>query len=70
MGYWTIVVQGCGCHHNAQSGDGLEPPHDANLMAAKFVRDLKAVGHEISDATFTHSGRDNLLPPKVDENAA
>jgi hypothetical protein len=70
MGYWTIVVQGCGCHHNSKDGDGSEAPHDANRMAAKFVGNLTSAGHQIMAATFTHSGIDDLVPLAKQLNAS
>lgn len=54
MGNWTITIQGTGAHHNR------EYPRDANVMAAAFVEDLEAAGHDIESATFTHGGRDDL----------
>ncbi len=54
MGYWTIVIEGHGIHHNRQE------PKDANRMAAAFVQDLRAAGHEVDHATFAQSGRDYI----------
>jgi hypothetical protein len=58
MGNWNINVQGHGCHHNRTN------PTDANLLAAKFVQELKAAGHTIESATFTSGSKEELnLPP-------
>ena len=54
MGNWNISIEGVGSHHN----QGYE--NDANKLAAKFVQELKIAGHNISKATFTHGGCDNL----------
>ena len=54
MGNWAIVVHGVGQHHNRLD------ERDANRMAAKFVADLKAAGHSVVSATFTHGGADDL----------
>lgn len=58
MGNWAIVIRGVGVHHN---GDRL--PEDANRMAAGFVETLKAAGHSVTEASFTHGGCDYLLQP-------
>lgn len=58
MGNWNINIQGIGCHHNTDLAI------DANKMAAEFVQKLKDAGHTVEAATFTHGGKDNLLPPK------
>jgi hypothetical protein len=59
MGYWTVVVQGCGQHHNSKAGTVDE--RDADVQADNFVRTLLATGQEIKSAEFTHSGRNDLL---------
>ena len=46
MGNWHISIEGVGVHHN----QALET--DANKMAAKFVAELKRVGHTITKASF------------------
>jgi len=56
MGNWNINIQGVGSHHNK------EYPQDANRMAQDFVKALKAAGHHIETATFTHGGKDDLMP--------
>jgi len=58
MGNWNISIHGVGAHHNKK----LEA--DANRLAAKFVAELKAAGHTVSAATFTHGGEDNILDPE------
>jgi hypothetical protein len=58
MGNWNISINGVGCHHNKK----LES--DANRMAAEFVAKLKAAGHSVSHASFTHGGEDNVLSPE------
>lgn len=57
MGNWNISINGIGAHHNKKLAE------DANRLAAKFVADLKAAGHTVSHATFTHGGEDNILDP-------
>lgn len=55
MGNWTITIHGIGCHHNEDLAS------DANCMAAQFTDKLKAAGHNIEHASFTHGGREDLL---------
>lgn len=55
MGDWHIAIEGNGPHHNK------EYDKDANKMAAEFVKALRAAGHSVESATFTHGGRDDLL---------
>ena len=38
-------------------------PQDANKMAAEFVERLRAAGHAISEASFTHGGCETLAEP-------
>ncbi len=54
MGNFNISIEGVGCHHNQNT------PNDANRMAKKFVEDLEAAGHNITKATITHGGVDDL----------
>lgn len=54
MGSWNITIRGTGCHHNKNTAS------DANRMAAKFVKELKAAGHQVTAASFTHGGEDDL----------
>jgi len=68
MGNCTITIHLTGSHHNRRY------LADANRMAAKFVDDLKAQGHNVEHASFTHGGREDLLDsgcwtrsPGVDE---
>lgn len=63
MGNWNINVQGVGCHHNR------DYPNDANLMAAKFVQDLKEAGHHIEAATFTHGAKQDIMPAVINPDA-
>ena len=56
MGNWNINIQGVGCHHNT------DYPQDANKMAAEFVKQLKNAGHTVESATFTHGGKEDLMP--------
>jgi len=56
MGNWAITIIGTGAHHNK------DYPQDANKMAEKFVDDLKAAGHIVEFATFTHGGREVFAP--------
>src|SRR3954469_1743548 len=48
MGYWTIVIEGSGAHHN--------PDHvfDANRMADDLVIKLRSAGHDIKRAAFLY----------------
>lgn len=65
MGNWNINVQGVGCHHNDQT-KGMSPEQvacDAEKMAAKFVADLKAAGHQVEGATFTYGGKVDVGAP-------
>lgn len=55
MGNCTITVHLTGSHHNKKN------PKDANRMAATFVDELKAAGHNVEHASFTHGGREDLL---------
>lgn len=59
MGNWNITIQGVGPHHNPDAY-----PKDANRMAAAFVKQLREAGHTVEAATFTHGGKDDILPPK------
>lgn len=58
MGDWAIFVQGAGIHHNKGQ------KQDANRMSAEFVQSLKAAGHTVRFASFTHSGNDNIGDPE------
>lgn len=64
MGQWNISIHGTGVHHNKNL------PADANRMAAKFVRELKAAGHSISHATITYGGEENVTNVSEEEDAA
>jgi hypothetical protein len=65
----TVVVQGTGPHHNFKQveanklipdgeGDYERNCQDADYLAARFVRDLKATGQTVTSATFTGGGTD------------
>lgn len=56
MGNWNITIQGAGAHHN----HALAIDYDANKMAAEFVEKLRAAGHSVTSATFTHGGSDDI----------
>ena len=56
MGNWNINIQGVGSHHNASN------QFDADRMAAEFVDKLRAAGHTVQVAAFTHGGLEPLLP--------
>ena len=72
MGNWTLVIQGTGAHHNFEhvEANKLVPDsegdyernviNDADYMAAKFVRELKAKGQIVTVATFTGGGTDDI----------
>lgn len=49
MGSWHIKIEGHGQHHNKMD-------NDAEVMAKKFVDDLRAKGHQVSRAEFTLTG--------------
>lgn len=53
MGNCLITVHVTGSHHN---GD----PTDIDQMAAKFVDGLKCL-HNVTSATITHGGENDLL---------
>jgi type IV pilus biogenesis protein CpaD/CtpE len=53
MGKWNITILGTGAHH------GKANEADANRMAAAFVDQLRAAGHEIRSCTF-HYGDEGL----------
>ena len=68
---WTLVIQGTGAHHNFKQiepnvlvpdgeGDYQRNCIDADYLAGKFVRDLKANGQTITAATFTSGGTDDI----------
>jgi LmbE family N-acetylglucosaminyl deacetylase len=61
VGSWSLNIVGVGCAHN-----GLSHPHDANNMAAAFVRELEARGHSVRVATFTTGAAENLLNHPAD----
>lgn len=63
MGQWNISIHGTGAHHNKKN------PTDANRMAAKFVRELRAAGHQVTGATITHGGEDNVLSQTEEDEA-
>jgi hypothetical protein len=54
MGNWHISIEGQGAHHNT------DYDKDANRMAHRFVEELKAAGHVVTRATFTHGGAEQL----------
>ena len=54
MGNWAINIQGVGSHHNKAN------PSDANRLARKLVKELKAAGHHIERADFTHGAKEDL----------
>lgn len=45
MGNWSILIRGHGIHDNKRQDD-------ADQMAAVFVGELKAAGHEVTECTF------------------
>lgn len=57
MGNWNITVRGVGSHHNTAN------EKDADRMAAKFVQELKAAGHNVVAASITHGGESDLSDP-------
>ena len=63
MGQWNISIHGTGSHHNNANKS------DANRMAGKFVRELKAAGHTITGATITYGGEENVANVDPEEEA-
>lgn len=59
MSNWHIAIQGVGPHHIKFR------PGDANQLLSEFVKKLKAAGHTVEYATFTHGGRDDLNEPEL-----
>lgn len=49
MGNWKISITGHGIHHNGRQDD-------AETMAAVFIGELLAAGHEVSAAEFILTG--------------
>ncbi len=49
MGAWAITIRGHGIHHNGRQDD-------AEAMAAVFVGELFAAGHEVYTAEFVLTG--------------
>lgn len=62
MGNWNINIQGVGAHHNK------DYPKDANVMAKNFVDELRAAGHCVEAATFTHGGKEQLIAQATGES--
>lgn len=56
MGNWNITIRGIGAHHN----HALAIDYDANKMAAEFVEKLRAAGHTVVAASFTHGGENDI----------
>jgi len=57
MGNWNITVRGVGSHHNRKNRS------DANRMAARFVRELKAAGHSVISASITYGAEQDITEP-------
>lgn len=64
MGNWNINIQGIGQHHNSEN------PLDADLLATKFVAQLKDAGHTVEVANFTSGGKTDLLERVLDSTKA
>lgn len=71
MGNFSIIIQGVGAHHNYKKDENgkLIPDgkneyerttHDADYMAKEFVDALRFYGHNITHATITTGGEDNI----------
>jgi hypothetical protein len=72
MGNWTIIIQGAGAHHNFKQveANALIPDgegdfertceYDADYLSARFVRELKSNGQNVTAATFTSGGTDDI----------
>jgi hypothetical protein len=48
---WNLTIRGVGPTDN--NGDGQDSSKDAEVLIRKFVKDLRAIGHEIRVANFT-----------------
>lgn len=57
MGNCLINVHVTGSHHN-----GIES--DIDQMAARFVDELKAKGHNVTAATLVSGGENDMLPDR------
>ena len=57
MGNWNISIRGVGAHHNSNY------LKDADRMARRFVRELRAAGHKVVSAEITHGGAEQLCEP-------
>lgn len=55
MGSWVIHIEGTGAHHNGR------PSVDANEVMEDAILRLLKQGQSIETATFTSSGRDDVL---------
>jgi hypothetical protein len=58
MGTWQIVISGHGIHHNGKQ-------EDAETMAAVFVGELRAAGHDVHSASFVCTSMETDLLPLV-----
>ncbi|MGH7243619.1 MAG: hypothetical protein ACREJD_09405 [Phycisphaerales bacterium] len=52
---WSITIQGTGKH---SSNDAV---HDADQLSAAFVAALQAAEQTVQSASFTFTGKSNLL---------
>jgi hypothetical protein len=58
VGNWRITIEGHGTHHNGKDDD-------ANAIAARAVKELKAAGHAVTKQEFAVASR--LGPGEVIE---
>lgn len=55
MGHYKITIKGLGSHHNKDN------KADADKMAFQFVHELKAAGHNLSEASFLFDYKEDDL---------
>lgn len=61
MGRCIINIDVTGCHHN---GERAIECHDLDLLARKFVSELRSYDHAIHSATFEVTGH---TPPAIQD---
>jgi hypothetical protein len=76
MGNWNMTVTGVGAHHNykrdaagklvTDGNGGYERTidYDADVLFSEFVAKLRAAGHQIQHASFTHGARETIHGPQ------
>lgn len=56
MGLYTIIIEGCGSHHNEPNIEA-----DANRMVQQFIGEMQSRGHTITYASLAFGQRQDLL---------